>query len=211
MSWPHPVRGLPSLALLLTVICLARPAAGADEFWVDRLAISFDDEYHMPCAYFGAPFVPLTTYLVLMGPSFTELHGWEAAIRRHNGSAPVIISATIGMGGQNDALAPEFRVAFPSPVPTSEWMVLATMQVLPTSHAECLVLTGLRSPSLPDERPLVWPAAGTPMVITRQALWPNGATAGTGGCAPIPESEDWCATVVADEAVSWGGVKARYR
>lgn len=210
MIRPFPVRARLSL-LLLVVLCPALPAAGADEFWIDRLSISFDDEYFMPCAYSGAPFVPLTMYLVLTEPSFAELHGWEAAIRRHDGSAPVVMSASLGLGGQNDALAPEFRVSYPSPVPTTAWMVLATVQVLPFSWAECLVLTGLRSPAMPDERPLVWPAAGTPMVVTRHALWPNGATAGTGGCAAIPESEDWCASVVADEAVSWGAVKARYR
>lgn len=210
MFWPLPARARLSL-LLLEAMCPTLPAAGADEFWVDRLSISFDDEYVMPCAYFGSRFVPLTMYLVLTEPSFAELHGWEAAIRRHDGSAPVVMSATMGLGGQNVGLAPEFSVSYPSPVPTTEWMVLATIQVLPVFWPECLVLTGLRSPALPDERPLVWPAAGAPMVISRHAPWPNGATAGIGGCAGIPGSQEWCATVVAEEAVSWGAVKARYR
>lgn len=211
MTRMHPARRRLFQLLTLAMMCTALPASAVDDYWVDRLSISFDAGHLESCAYQGAQFVPLTMYVVLMEPSFAELHGWEAAIRRHDGTAPAIISASTGLGGLNAGVVPEFSVTYPSPVPTTEWMVLATLQVLPLSWADCLVLTGLRSPALPDERPLVWPSAGTPMVVTRHALWPNGATAGTGGCAAVPEMEEWCATVVADEAVTWGAVKARYR
>lgn len=211
MIRPMPARRCLPLLPLIVWMGAALPAVGADDIWVDRLWLTFDDDFPQPCTLSGAPFTPLTMYLVLAEPSFAELHGWEAAIRRHDGSAAEIVSASMGLGGTNDAMAPEFRVSYPSPVPTTAWMVLATMQVLPFAWQECLVLTGLRSPALPDERPLVWPTAGTPLAITRSAYLPNGVSASTGGCAPIPEMEDWCATVVADEAVTWGAVKARYR
>ena len=150
-------------------------------------------------------------YVILTEPSFAELHGWEAAIRRHDGEAPILLSATVGLGGQNTGTLPEFAVTYPSPVPTTGLMVLATVTMFPLQWAECLVLTGIHSPSLPDLRPLVWPMAGAPMAIIRSAVWPNGVTAATGGCPAIPGDSGYCGMVVATEPVSWGAVKARYR
>lgn len=211
MSKPMP-NGAPCRALLLCLVLAAIPLpARADGDLTDRLAISFSSQYAYHYCVFASPFTPLTMYVMLSEPSFAELHGWEAAIRLHDGRAPFLVSATVGLGGQNTGTWPEFAVTFPEPVPTSELMLLATVTMLPASWAECLVLTGLRVPSLPDQWPLVWPAAGASMEITRSAIWPNGVAAATGGCAPIPEATDYCAMVVANEPVSWGAFKARYR
>lgn len=227
MSWCAPFRALrrcritatstpfalvlSALVLSETVLTVPAPPAWADDELTDRLAISFSSQYAFQFCEFAAPFNPVTMYVMLAGPTFGELHGWEAAIRLNDGEAPLLVSATVGLGGQNTGTWPEFAVTFPEPVATSDLMVLATVTMLPVNWAECLVLTGLRSPSLPDLRPLVWPAADAPIPITRSAIWPNGVAAATNGCAPIPEGEDFCAGVVAGEHVSWGSVKASYR
>lgn len=206
----HTPRRLLAITLATAAILafLAGTRAVADT--ADRLGIYFDEDAHMTCTS-PAPFNEVTMYVILTDPSFAELHGWEAAIRMHDGGASILVGASVRLGGVNAGTWPEFVVSYPSPVPTSGLMVLAEVTVLPAALMECQVLTGVAAPSLPGTLPVVRPTAVTMLAITNQHYWPNGVAASIGGCGPIPEWDDPCSLVLHDEPLTWGGVKARYR
>lgn len=187
-----------------TVICAG--GAGASE----RMALWFDADYELPCEI-GSPFVPMTLYLVLLDPTFGQLHGWEAAVRSAEGEF-FFMSSSVAFGGTNTGSGAEFRVEYAEPLTVGAKTVLATVTILPAAPEICLIITGTSGPSLPVAGPLVWASADVPTEIATANILANGVDAIIGGCGAIPEFPYTSCLLTLDvRPRSWGSLKAQYR
>ncbi|MBK6734137.1 MAG: hypothetical protein IPG61_08605 [bacterium] len=176
----------------------------------DEIALWFDAEGEVPCQL-GAPFVPVTLYVVLLDPTFSQLYGWEAAVHSA-GDDIFVIGSTVLSGGTDSDAGVDLRVAYAEPLAVGAKTVLATVMILPTAPEACLILTGASTPTLPVPGPIVWASADTPAEIATANVLSNGVDAILGSCVTIPEIPYVsCTNAVAVEQPSWGSFKSMYR
>jgi hypothetical protein len=200
------VRDMFRNVVLVTATLASIGSAGAAE----QVALWFDAENEFPCEM-GSPFVPLTLHLVLLDPTFDQLHGWEAAVQSAEGEF-FFMSSSVAFGGTNTGSGAAFRVEYAEPLAVGAKTVLATVTILPVSHVICLIVTGTSSPSLPVAGPIVWASADVPTEIASANILDNGVDAIIGGCGAIPEIPyTACLLTVGASPRNWGSLKAQYR
>ncbi len=196
--------------LCLAVFCGGATAQSADE----AMALVFDPDGVWPYNN-GEVYTPVTAYLVLRNPVDASLYGFEAAVTSTDGEL-LVGTSSVAAGGVNSLGGHEFSVLFETPLATTSVTVLATMQIVPVHHDECIVLTGVSSPSLDSDLPLIWPAPSVPRPIETFSLFENGVNAVVSGSEnPVLIITDppWvypCSTVVSTSMLSWGALKAKF-
>ncbi len=177
----------------------------------NKLGLYFIDGYGewRQCAN-SPPSSIVTVYIILTNPTFSSLHKWEAAIRQTDGLL-LSVGESIEGGGVNSGSDLDFVVSYETPISTEPVTILAAVELFYVHHPGCLILTGVSNPSLPEFLPLVWPEAGSPMVIQTSKMFPNGVVATLNGCGTIPELPEPCSQVVGTVKQNWGTLKSTYR
>jgi len=199
------------ITILVTVgLLVGKSAFGGFDPEPNKLGLYFDLEARFPCEV-AYPFESVTAYLILTNATSDMLFGWEAAVRPVSEEL-FVGSAEVMGGGTNSLEAPEFAVTYESPLETESVTVLATFELASLVYEEnCLILTGISSPSLPEDLPLIWWEASVPSVIQTTNIQPNGVVASIGGCPVVPESPWPCANEVPVSRFNWGSLKSIYR
>ncbi len=193
-------------------VCILGCGIAGAQVASDVMALVFDTEIY-PSYDSGAPFVPVSGQLVLLNPGDSELHGFEVAIRSTDGQVFVIQSSVVE-GAVNTLGSGEFSVSFETPLPAAPVTILATFQILPVHDDECIILTGVSSPSFDSEFPLIWSASGSPRPIDTYDMFENGVDAVVAGWVnPVTYGHypPPCSSVVSVLGTSWGSLKARFR
>ena len=180
----------------------------------DGLGVCFTPDANTSDATPGL-FMPFAMYVVLINPTFPQLHGWQAAVREADTDVLYVLSSSIPGDGINSGSGLQFSVGYDVPRPTSTVTVLASMQVMQVrlvTQSTCLILTGIDQPAIPDERPLVWREPGHPTVVRVSSPFHNAVAATINEGARIPESPpSRCSFVVDVAQQTWGALKSLYR
>jgi hypothetical protein len=184
-------------------------AEGIADSGSEKLGLYFDTDAFNQCVD-AEPFLPVMAYIILTNPSFESLHRWEGAIRPASGRVVAFQPEFLG-GGANSGSLPEFSVSYEEPLAAQSVMVLATFQLMSLDPSSCLILTGLSSPAIPEDLPLIWSEAGVPTVIETARMTINGVVAALGECQAVPEAPLPCSEVVSEAGMNWGGLKSLYR
>ena len=197
-----------SITILVALVLMGGVAtvnAGLDPD-PDGLGIYFD-QYGNSNMHDINPFTPFPMYIVLTWPTFTELYGWQAAVREADTSILYMLSCGFPGGGANVGTGMQFSVGYELPLVTNTATVLATMQVMTqTRQSICLELTGIDHPAIADERPLLWIAPDSPTVVRVSSMFYSSVSAVINDYIPSR-----CGSVVIEEARTWGSLKALYR
>lgn len=194
------------------LFCAAVAAIASLDPDPDGLAVSFTPDANTVVTQ-SPPFMPFAIYVVLINPTFPQLHGWEAAIREADTSTLFLLSSSIPEGGVNVGTGMQFSVAYDVPRVTSSATVLATMQVMVRSMPSvCLLLTGIDQPAIPVEGPLFWIEPGHPTEARVSSPFYNSVAAVINEGNAMPESPpSRCSFVVSVESPTWGALKSLYR
>lgn len=176
----------------------------------DRIGVYFDQNANQRTLHIWHPSLQ-TIYIILTNPTFANVYGWQAAIRGLEAETVSVIGTTITGGAVLTGPGLEYDVRYETPLVTQSVTVLAS--IVGFTHesmtCNCLILTGIDHPALPEMLPLVWTQPDQPAVIQIARLYPNGVAAAINE-NPIPEILS-CAAVVAAEPVSWSSLKALFR
>ena len=181
---------------------VASPVEGTMGLYFDRNGV---EQFN-----YDEPFAVVHAYLIIKDSTFQELYGWEAAVRSVDGE--LFLADAMAEG---DVVADweggGYRATYNSPVPGQQVIVLATYEYWSFHYDECLYVRGLSSPSIPEERPLVWVEPQTPSAIEPAMVFSNGVGAVMSSSVALIGVPFVCEQVVGAEEVTWGALKATYR
>ncbi len=205
---PRQIGILGSFVLFLLLFCNALAADPIE----DVIALVFDVEWLDSYSQDGAG-IPVIAYIILYKPADVELYGFEVAVHAADGEL-FVFGSTVAEGGENSLGGQEFSVTYDSPVPTTAITVLGSITIFPVHFDECIVLTGVSSPAIESELPLIWTAPGLVRPIESNNIFANGVDAVVAGSSyPLPYAVHGvpCEQMVSVATVGWGSLKARYR
>jgi hypothetical protein len=176
----------------------------------DRIGVYFDQEAGLRTLWTWQPSVQ-TIYIIVTNPTFANIYGWQAAIRGLDAATVSVIGTTITGGDVITGPNVQYDVTYETPLIAQPVTVLASIVGFThdTMTCNCLVLTGIDRPAIPEMLPLVWAQPDQPAAMQVARLYPNGVAAAINE-NPIPEIAS-CSVVVAVEPTSWSSLKALYR
>lgn len=175
--------------------------------WEDCVEGTFGDHYAMKILY--------------VCPPVDFVRGFECQIRYHASDNLSVISATfpvpaIDVGDKLPGLYPEYNfiVGYGEPVPTSDFTVLADIDIHYLCQGSLYLTFGASSPSSGDgTSPLIMLDDFSLLQPDKFNNWAGIVDPATGECSPVITSLDAvpCYLPISDEGVSWGGVKCLYK
>ena len=196
------------LVLTITLLSLWSAAFGQNGEENGVIGIYFDPEGTIKS---GGPIsVYFELYVIISEPEFSHLYGWEAQIPEFSDGFVLYSSNFLG-DVENQIAFPEFKVSYQEPMIVESGTILAELTIfILYQGSACLTLTGINSPAIPEELPLVWTGENNPVPISVAYLHSNGiaASINEGGGLTMP----WeCSTVVQVPRISFDAIKACYR
>ncbi|MBK6733987.1 MAG: hypothetical protein IPG61_07815 [bacterium] len=158
----------------------------------------------------AAPFELFNAYVILSYPTMSAVTGWEAGI---DFSDPVhMLPAVLPHGGSNSLAAPQYSVAYTTPLPCGATTVLMTLPMfLSTPETRCIGMFAVDSPSIPGSLPVLFLNDSGRQQAQVDFLGSGNAVAQINGSFPIHGGAWDCAGVVRNEGCTWGVLKSRYR
>jgi hypothetical protein len=176
----------------------------------NRIGIYFDAEANQRTLSTAHPTFQ-TVYITVTNPTFSSIFGWQAAIRGLDLQTMSVAGTTFPGMGFISGTNLQYDIAYETPLVAEPVTVLATVVGFTQNsmRCNCLVLTGIDTPAIPEMLPLVWTQPDQPSAIQVASLYSNGVAAAINE-SPIPEIPG-CEAAVATEPTSWSGVKALFR
>ncbi len=208
------------LALLFASHCWAQ-----QNLPTDAIGIFFDET---GCTYCAAPspYMPMTAYLLMLGPSASgDITGWECSVPTDPASFPAGITVTIEGGGVIQSTWPELRVPLSSPLPRAPIVHLATFSTFYLGDPILFGIGPTHPSSLPANpspayfalpeaetpRPLAVWLDSPPMPTAPDAFIAADVAASYASQHGICPRTPWCEAPVLVIPETWGAVKGLYR
>ena len=176
----------------------------------DRIGIYFDEDANQRTLVAWPPSAQMI-YIIVTNPTFSNIYGWQAAIRGLDAGTITVLGSTISGGAIITGPDLQYDVTYDAPLVAQPVTVLASIVGLAADSmwCSCLVLTGIDQPTIPEMLPLVWTRPDQPSAIQVAHLYSNGVAAAINE-NPIPE-DPGCATALAVQSTSWSSLKALFR
>lgn len=199
-----------TIAALTWALLDAAMAAAVADPTPNRIGIYFDEDATQRNLWINPPTFQ-TVFIIVTNPTFSNIYGWQAAVRGLEAWTMSVLGTNITGGPPISGPNLQYDITYETPLVAQPVTVLATIVgfTLDSATCNCLVLTGIDQPAIPEGLPLIWAQEEQPSAIQVAHLYANGVAAAINE-NPIPEYPD-CSSALAAEAATWSALKALFR